>query len=273
MGDTASPAPALEVERVAAGYRGTRVLSEISLVCAAGELLGVLGANGCGKSTLLRVSAGVVAPTSGVVRVGGADVSALRAREVARRVALLPQDSGPLYPMAVLEAVLLGRHPWQPAFAFEGDEDLRLAREALREVDAEHLAERDLATLSGGERQRVLLARALCQGGRVLLCDEPTSHLDIRHQAAVFRLLRTVADAGRAVVVVTHDVNLAAQACDRLVFLRAGATADGVAHGATLEAAGRPRDVVTPDVLRAAYGIDVAVDHDHDGHPVVRRRL
>jgi iron complex transport system ATP-binding protein len=136
--------------------------------------------------------------------------------------------------MAVLEAVLLGRHPWQPAFAFEGDEDLRLAREALHEVDAEHLAERDLSELSGGERQRVLLARALCQGGRVLLCDEPTSHLDIRHQAAVFRLLRSVADAGRAVVVVTHDVNLAAQACDRLAFLREG---DG--GGATVTAAAR----------------------------------
>ena len=266
-----SSPPALALDGITAGYGGAPVLSDLSLGCAAGELLGVLGANGCGKSTLLRVAAGVISATSGTVRVDGEDVDSLGARAAARRIALLPQDSGPLFPMAVLEAVLLGRHPWQPAFAFEGDEDLLLAREALREVDAEHLAERDLSTLSGGERQRVLLARALCQGGSVLLCDEPTSHLDIRHQAAVFRLLRSVADAGRAVVVVTHDVNLAAQACDRLAFLRHDEGATNV--GATLEAAGRPQDVVTPDVLRTVYDIEAAVDHDEDGHPVVRRRL
>jgi len=266
---------ALSLDRITAGYGGRPVLSDVSLTCAAGELLGVLGSNGCGKSTLLRVAAGVIGATSGKVLVDGEDVASLGPRAVARRVALLPQDTGPLFPMAVLEAVLLGRHPWQPAFAFEGDEDLRLAREALREVDAEHLSERDLSTLSGGERQRVLLARALCQGGSVLLCDEPTSHLDIRHQAAVFRLLRSVADAGRAVVVVTHDVNLAAQACDRLAFLREGGSGeqDEDRRGATLEAAGRPQDVVTPELLRAAYGIEAAVDHDEDGNPVVRRRL
>lgn len=259
---------ALTIEHLGAGYAGSaRVLRDLSLTCAAGELLGVLGANGSGKSTLLRVAAGVLPPETGTVRVGGDDLASLSPREIARRTALLPQDAGPLFPIAALDAVLLGRHPWQPAFAFEGDEDIESARAALREVDAEHLAERDLSTLSGGERQRVLLARALCQGGSVLLCDEPTSHLDMRHQSAVFRLLRRVADAGRAVVVVTHDVNLAAQACDRLAFLREEP------GGAMLAACGAPAEVVTAAVLHDAYGIDVEIEKDTSGLPVVRRRL
>ena len=258
---------ALRLERVSAGYSGRRVLRDLDLACASGELLGVLGANGSGKSTLLRVAAGVLRPEAGSVFVGERDMAALSRREIARQVALLPQDSGPVYPISALDVVLLGRHPWQPAFAFEGDEDVALARAALHEVDAEQLAERDLSTLSGGERQRVLLARALCQGGGVLLCDEPTSHLDMRHQSAVFRLLRAVADRGRAVIVVTHDVNLAAQACDRLAFLRTDP------DGATIAAAGRPSDVVTADVLRETYAIAVAVERDEQGVPVVRRRL
>ena len=160
------PEAALRLEGVRAGYGGRTVLRDLSLSCAAGELLGVLGANGSGKSTLLRVASGVLRPAAGSVRVGDADLSSLSAREIARRVALLPQDSGPVYPISALEVVLLGRHPWQPAFAFEGDEDVVRARDALREVDAEPLAERDLSTLSGGERQRVLLARACCAASR-----------------------------------------------------------------------------------------------------------
>lgn len=260
-------ASALSLVHVGAGYGAARVLRDLSLTCRAGELLAVLGANGSGKSTLLRVAAGVLRPETGCVRVGGEDLAELSPREIARRTSLLAQDAGPLFPIAALDAVLLGRHPWQPAFAFEGDEDVERARAALREVDAEHLAERDLTTLSGGERQRVLLARALCQGGSVLLCDEPTSHLDMRHQAAVFRLLRRVADGGRAVVVVTHDVNLAAQACDRMAILRPEP------GGAMLAAAGTPREVVTAAVLNAAYGIDVEIENDVAGIPVVRRRL
>ncbi len=258
---------ALVMSDVDAGYGGRRVLRDLSLTCRSGELLGVLGANGSGKSTLLRVASGVLRPAAGGVRVGATDLASLSRREIARRVALLPQDAGPVFPITALDVVLLGRHPWQPAFAFEGEEDVAGARRALREVDAADLAERDLSTLSGGERQRVLLARALCQGGSVLLCDEPTSHLDMRHQSAVFRLLRRVADGGRAVVVVTHDVNLAAQACDRLLFLRGGE------DGATPAACGAPRDVVTADVLRDTYGIDVAIESDERGAPVVRRRL
>jgi ABC-type cobalamin/Fe3+-siderophores transport system ATPase subunit len=255
--------PLLALENISAGYPERAVLRGLSIAIAAGELVAILGPNGCGKTTLLRVASGVLAPASGRVLVGGDDLAGLAPRAVAQRVAVLPQDAGPVFSLTSLEAVLLGRHPWHPTFAFESADDVRLARAALDEVDAGHLADRDVLTLSGGERQRVLLARALCQGGELLLCDEPTTHLDLRHQTATFRLLRALARGGRGVVVVTHDLNLAAQACDRLVLLGP----EG------LVASGTPADVVTAGHLRAAYGIQASVSRT-DGHgPYVVRHL
>jgi iron complex transport system ATP-binding protein len=175
----------------------------------------------------------------------------------------VPQDTAPVFAMAALEVALLGRHPWHAAFAFESDEDVAAARAALAEVDAVYLADRDFATLSGGERQRVLLARALCQGGEALLCDEPTAHLDMKHQTSTFRLLRGLAAKGRTVVVVTHDVQLAAQACDRVVLF--GPTG--------CVAVGAPGEVVTRENLAAAFGIDAEVHRDAAGRTLVVRRL
>lgn len=248
---------------VHAGYGAADVLARLSLSVRSGELFGVLGPNGCGKTTMLRLVSGVLRPRAGRVTLFGADVAATSPRDVARRVAVVPQDAAPVFAMAALEVVLLGRHPWRSALAFESAEDVAAARASLAEVDAAHLADRDFATLSGGERQRVLLARALLQGGEALLCDEPTAHLDMKHQTATFRLLRGLAAKGRAVVVVTHDVQLAAQACDRIAIL----------GPAGLVAVGAPADVVTRENLAAAFGIDSEVGRDAAGRPLVVRRL
>ncbi len=256
-------AAALRYEHVGAAYGRRRVLDDLSLSVEREQVVGILGPNGSGKTTLLRMACGWLAPASGRVTVDDVDVTTLEPRELARRVAVVPQDAGAIFSIPVLEAVLLARYPWHPAFAFASEDDVGVARAALREVEADHLVDRDLRTLSGGERQRVLLARALCQGGDLLLCDEPTAHLDMKHQAAVFRLLRTLRDRGRTVVVVTHDLNLASQACDRLALLGP----DG------LVAVGRPSDVVTPANLRAAYGIEAAVERDRGDVPFVLRRL
>jgi iron complex transport system ATP-binding protein len=254
---------AIALHDVRAGYGATDVLVGLDLEIARGELFGLLGPNGCGKTTLLRVVSGVLRPRAGRVEVLGTDVASSRPRELARRVAVVPQDSAPVFAMAALEVVLLGRHPWHPAFAFETRADVDAARGALAEVAAESLADREFTTLSGGERQRVLLARGLCQGGEVLLCDEPTAHLDVRHQAATFRLLRALAAKGRTAVVVTHDVDLAAQACDRVALFGA--------HG--LIACGAPRDVITTARLAEAFGIAADVHLDPAGRPLVVRRL
>lgn len=266
MPDTTLPDsthPALHFDGVTAAYGARTVLRDVQLSVRPGEMLGVLGPNGAGKTTLLRLACGLIRPREGQVHLGGDEVSTLSRREVSRRAAALPQDAGPVFAVRAIEVVLMGRHPWRPAFAFDGKDDLEAARRALDEVDALDLAERDVMTLSGGERQRVLLARALCQAAPLLLCDEPTAHLDLRHQALTFRLLQRVRDAGRTVVVVTHDVELAAQACDRIALLGT----------VGVEAVGTPEQVVTPEHLGRAFGIAAAVDRAPDGGVRVARRL
>lgn len=254
---------AIVLTGVTAGYGAREVFSGLDFAVGRGELHGVIGPNGCGKTTLVRLVSGVLRPRAGIVAVAGEDVTSVSPRELARRVAVVPQDTAPVFAMAALDVVLLGRSVRHPTFAFETDEDLTAARSALGEVGASHLEDRDFTTLSGGERQRVVLARAVCQGGDVLLCDEPTAHLDLRHQAATFRLLASLAARGRTVLVVTHDVQLAAQACDRITVLGPRG----------LVAAGSPGEVVTRENLAEAFGIETTVHRDAAGRPLVVRHL
>ncbi len=247
----------LVFEGVSFAYPGTPVFTDLSLRIPEGRLTAILGPNGCGKTTLLRLATRVVKPAAGRVRLGGEPLESLPRREIARRVAVVPQEELSLFTYSVEEAVLMGRTPWVAGFGFEGEEDRRMAREALSAVDALHLAEREMGALSGGERQRVLIARSLAQAAPLLVLDEPTSHLDLRHQVAVLRLLRGLRDRdGLTVVVISHDVNLASRFADRLVFLGGGRV---VAEGA-------PADVVRPEILRQVYGTSVAV-RPADGLP------
>ena len=252
--------PALRYDGVTLGYGERPVLRGVTLEVREGELVGVLGPNGSGKTTLVRGATRVLEPSAGSVALLGRPLGLYDRREMARSLAVIPQEGTPLFPFTVLETVLMGRAPWLRPFAFEGEEDLRAAREALAAVGAEDLALRDLAELSGGERQRVVVARALAQGTRVLLADEPTAHLDLRHAVAIFALLRELRTSrGLAVFVVTHDVNLAALHCDRLVLL---------AHGG-IAAEGAPREVLRADLLGEAFGTPVHVETRPDGTPFV----
>ena len=252
--------PALRMDGVDLGYGDRAVLRGVSIAAREGELLGVIGPNGSGKTTLVRGATRVLAPTAGSVTLLGRAIALYDRRELARALAVIPQEGTPLFPFTVLETVLMGRAPWLRTFAFEGEEDLRAAREALEAVGAGDLAQRDLAEISGGERQRVVVARALAQGTRVLLADEPTAHLDLKHAVSVFALLRSLTDArGLAVVVVTHDLNLAAAHCDRLVLLSRGAVA----------AEGTPAEVLRPELLGEAFGTPVWVGKRSDGTPFV----
>ncbi|HEX8384971.1 MAG TPA: heme ABC transporter ATP-binding protein [Rubricoccaceae bacterium] len=227
------------------------LLDALSLGVAPGEVLAVVGPNGAGKTTALRLLAGERAPTGGHVRLDGRPLSETPADALALRRAVLPQESGLAFGFTALDVVLLGRTPHRTTRRT----DLAAAGRAMEEAGVDHLADRRYPTLSGGERQRVHLARTLAQldgpagEGRYLLLDEPTSALDLGHQHSVLRTARRQAAGGTGVLAVLHDLNLAAQYADRIAVLAAG----------RLVAVGRPEAVLTPTVVRCAFGITVVV--------------
>ncbi|HEX5951032.1 MAG TPA: ABC transporter ATP-binding protein [Actinomycetota bacterium] len=257
------PEPLLALEGVTAGYGAAPpALHEVSLGVRSGEVVGLVGPNGSGKTTVVRVASRTLRPSAGAVRVVGRDPYAMPGRELARLVAVVPQDILPAFSFTALEMVLMGRTPYASAWGGGSPEDWARARSAMAAASVQHLADRPVEELSGGERQRVILAQALAQDAPVLLLDEPTSHLDVRHVVDVLAIVRGLAEReGAAVLAVLHDLNLAAIGCDRLVVLDRGAVV----------AEGEPASVLTHRLLRNVYGIDadVVVD-DATGRPSVR---
>jgi iron complex transport system ATP-binding protein len=207
---------------VGCGYGATPVLDGVSLRAGAGELVAVVGPNGAGKTTLARVIGGLLRTARGSARVDGRDPAAIARRELARTLAYLPQRYEVAFPFTALEIVLMGRYAHRRGFGLEQATDVAAAQAAMARCDVAPLAERRFDTLSGGERRRVLVAQALCQGTAVLLLDEPTAGLDPAHAIAVMTALAAERDRGAAVVVVTHDLDLAARAADRVVVLARG---------------------------------------------------
>ena len=253
-------AEGLRVMYTSAG-RDIPALRGVSLALSAGKVVGLVGPNGSGKTTFVRAVTGAVRLNSGHVRIGGVDARTMSQRDVARVIAVVPQD--PVLPVAytALEAVLMGRTPYLRLLENEGQHDVEIARKAMAATDTLTLADRPLGELSGGERQRVVVARALAQQTPVLLLDEPTAHLDIGHQSAVLGLVRRAARTdAKAVLAVAHDLTLAAQYCDRLVMLQQGAVV----------AEGTPAEVLQPGLLSDVYGGRVDVfPHPQTGRPVV----
>ena len=253
-------APALAAAGVGYAYRDGHAIAGVDLELEPGELVGLLGPNGAGKSTLVKVLSGVLGPYAGSIRLEGRELADLGRREVARRLAVVPQEGASDVPFTALETVLLGRHPHLSGLAFESEHDLELAQSALERVGAGALAERPLAELSAGERQRVVVARALAQATPVILLDEPTSFLDLRYQVELFDLLRELVREGRALLAVLHDLNLAAEYCDRVALLAGGRIA----------AVGPTAEVLTYPHLTRVYGTEVYVDvNDLTGSLVV----
>ena len=237
------------------------VLNALTFDVMPGEIFGIIGPNGSGKSSLLKVLAKVLRPQTGMVRLFGQDLAVMSQDAMARQVALVPQDFHPIFPFTVSEMVLMGRFPHHQdghvlsGFRWERAEDIRLAEEAMRETDVVHLADRSIDKCSAGERQRVLLARALAQNPQVLLLDEPTAFLDLNHQLDICRILsRLNQQRELTVILVSHDLNLASQYCDRLMLLNGGA----------IVCLGSPQEVIRPPVLEAVYGCNVLVDHHPD---------
>jgi iron complex transport system ATP-binding protein len=256
----------LTVEQVSFKYdarhaAGAFALHDVSVTVKRGSLTGLLGPNGCGKTTLLRLMAGVLQPDHGTVALNGHSLRGIPRRELARQVAVVPQETHPAFDYSVLEMALMGRHPHLGVFQLEGPDDIAIAQDSLAATGTAHLAARPYATLSGGEKQRVVIASALVQSPDVLLLDEPTASLDLAYQLEVASLLsRLNRDRGVTMVLATHDLNLAASLCDTLMLMRAG----------RVLAQGPIRDVLTGALVQQLYNVEADVRfHEAAGHLTV----
>ena len=249
---------ALEARSVSYATPGGAVLvDDVTLTAPYGHLLALLGPNGAGKSTLLGLLSGDLTPSRGSVDLDGRPLRAWRAPDLARRRAVLTQANAMAFSFRVHEVVEMGRHPW--AATSTDEDDARHVDDALAAMDVAHLRDRVFPSLSGGEKARVSLARVLAQDTPVVMLDEPTAALDLRHQEDVMTTARALADAGRAVVVVVHDLALAAAHADSIAVM---SRARLVAHGS-------PMEVVTPELVEDVYGIAVHVVEGPEGAPLV----
>ncbi len=244
---------------VAVHFGEREILRGVSLDVPEGEVVALAGRNGAGKTTLLRVASRVLAPSAGRVSIGGAPIGEFSRRDLAKQLAVVPQDTPVSFPFRVIEVVLMGRSPHVGVLGFESRADVALARAVMERVGIGDFADRSILDLSGGERQLVLIARALAQQPRVLLLDEPTAHLDLAHRVAVLDLVRDFARDGRSALVVSHDLSLSARASDRLALLADGRVLD----------CGAPAEVLTPENLATAFGIRADVIQAPDGGPLV----
>lgn len=217
-----SAEPLLAARDIRAGYGSHVALMDVSLTVTPGQVLGLLGPNGSGKTTMLKVLCGALTPFSGTVLSLGSPLRELSAQERARRIAYVPQSEDHVFDFTIRELTLMGRFPHSDGL-FETNADHESAERAMHAADCFDLADRPISTLSGGEAQRALIARALAQESAVLLCDEPTTHLDPAHQVEVAKLIKSLArNEGKGIVVTTHDLNIAALCCDQVALLSQG---------------------------------------------------
>jgi iron complex transport system ATP-binding protein len=241
----------IEVRDVTFKYSSSWVLSNVAFQAHEGEFLGIVGPNGSGKTTLVKIIDGLLVPDGGEVFLRGKNIRHFKRNDIAKTVAMVPQDVPLVFPFTVQEVVMMGRAPHLGRLRFEGASDFAIVRAAMEKTDVLPFESRSINELSGGERQRVLIARALAQEPQVILLDESTAFLDIRHQIAFFDLMKTLnRNEGLTVIAVTHDMNLASLYCDRIMLL----------DGGTVHTIGVPGEVLTQSNIKEVYGTDVLVD-------------
>ena len=234
-------------------YDSQWCLEGIDFELQKGEILGMIGPNGSGKSTLLKIIDGLLKIDKGEILLLNKPLSSYRRGDISRRIAMVPQESTFRFPFSVSEVVLMGRFPHLGLFPFERKEDLEIARQSMGLTGTLDLATRSIYELSGGEKQRVLIARALTQRAQIILLDEPTSFLDIRHKVDIFELILSLVDTqGLSVIIVSHDISLAAQYCHRMLLLNKG----------TVFKIGEPAEVITADNISTVYQCPVLVDEN-----------
>ena len=251
----------MRVEGLGYDYADKKVLDDISFSLTPGEILGILGPNGCGKTTMLRNLNRNLSPHRGCILLDEEDLEGMRKKDIARKVAVVPQSNEIRFSFTVREMVEMGRMPFLESFRGSSSEDEALVDRAMELTGISGMSDRTINTMSGGERQRVIIARAIAQTPEVLLMDEPTLHLDINMQFEVLDLVtRLSRDEGLTVVIVSHDLPMIARYCDRIILL----------HDRRIFAMGSPVDVLTPENMRTVFNIDAEYGKDKHGNPTVK---
>lgn len=236
------------------------IIDGLDVTFPAGKVTAIVGPNGCGKSTLLNGLSRVHLPSSGHILLNGKDIHSMPAKQVAKKLALLPQETSAPDGITVRELIRFGRHPHQSLFKQWGMDDRTAIEFALQAANLESLGDRLLDTLSGGQRQRAWIAMSIAQETPLLLLDEPTSALDLGHQIEVFDLIRELVAAGKTIIMVVHDLAMAARYADHLIAMKGG----------EIVAQGSPKQVITPEILESLYGVhcDLLAD-PHTGAPIL----
>jgi len=241
----------VRVKDVSFRYTDAWVLQDISFELPAGEFMSIIGPNGSGKTTLIKIVDGILAPQAGTVDIASGNIARLNRRAIAQAIAVVPQDMTMVFPFTVEEVVAMGRTPHLARLAFEGERDHEIVEKSMEMTDILQFRDRSMHELSGGERQRVLIARALAQEPAIMLLDESTAFLDIRHQIVFFDLVKTLnRERGVTVISVTHDINLAALYGDRIMLISKG----------RVHSMGTAKEVITEEAIKNVYHTNVLVD-------------
>jgi iron complex transport system ATP-binding protein len=245
----------IEVNSISFRYHEDWVLQEVSFRVEKGEFVGVIGPNGSGKTTLLKILYRLLAPQHGEILFELVPMKKMDRADIAKRIAVVAQETHLLFPFTVLETVLMGRSPYLGDLMFESERDVEIARKAMEWTNILPLSERPMDELSGGERKRVFIARALAQEPEVILLDEPTANLDIHHQIDFLDLILALnRERGLTIVMASHDMNTASEFCDRLILLQGG----------RIFQMGTPEEVITRENIESVYGCEVWIDQ----HPI-----
>ena len=247
--------PLLKIQGLVKDFGDFRALKGIDLEFGRGLLVGLIGPNGCGKSTIMKCISRLHQQTSGTIEVDGKDVTSLKPAEVAKIVATVPAEAGQTFGISVMDMVMLGRYPFVEKIWWENPEDERVTIEAMRTFGIDHLRRKQVALCSSGERQRALIAKAYVQQPKLMLVDEPTSHLDMKYKLQVMEYLQKMARTDMTVIVAEHDISLMARYCDICVIMKKG----------EIVAVGDPKVIITEDLIRDVYDVEARVGLDVDG--------
>ena len=249
----------LEVKNLVFAYDSEPILKDISLLVEKGEFIGLIGPNGSGKSTLLKLMGGVMSLSDDAVRINDQPINAIKKKVLARDITWISQEHPMVFPFTIQEIVLMGRHPYLSQLSFEGEEDYRIARDAMEITQTAQFSNRYFNEISGGEKQRVMLASAIAQEPEIMLLDEPTSALDLKYQIQILNILKRLNEEKNITLILAmHDLNLASRYCRRLILLDDGAIVRD----------GTPAEVLKKEVIESVYGVNVNL-HNLDGEVLV----